>query len=159
MNVRDHQVCLVQLLRNAEYLNELDAEQDWSRRFVQLISHAIDLRRAGNITKRKIKTLKTRMKKLLGESLTHLSEEFENFRKGILKVENYLFTFLTDPHVPYHNNASERGVRKIKIKQKVSGCFRTDGGADDFAKLHSIAETAMKNGNSKFDAILAVVKQ
>jgi hypothetical protein len=37
---------------------------------------------------------------------------------------------------------------KIKIKQKVSGCFRTDSGADDFAKLHSIAETAMKNGNS-----------
>jgi len=56
-------------------------------------------------------------------------------------------------------NASERGVRKIKIKQKVSGCFRTDGGADDFAKLHSIAETAMKNGNSKFNAILAVVQQ
>ena len=99
------------------------------------------------------------MKKLLGESLTHLSEEFESFRKGILKVENYLFTFLTNPHVPYDNNASERGVRKIKIKQKVSGCFRTDGGADDFAKLHSIAETAMKNGNSKFNVILAVVKQ
>ena len=33
------------------------------------------------------------------------------------------------------------------------------GGADDFAKLHSIAETAMKNGNSKFNAILAVVQQ
>ena len=72
----------------AEYLNELDTEQDWSRRFVQLISHAIDLRRAGNITKRKIKTLKTKMKKLLGESLTHLNKEFESYRKGILKVEN-----------------------------------------------------------------------
>ena len=57
------------------------------------------------------------------------------------------------------DNDIERGVRKIKIKQKVSGCFRTDGGADDFAKLHSIAKTAMKNGNSKFNAILAVVKQ
>ena len=39
----------------------------------------------------------------------------------ILKVKDYLFTFLTNPHVPYHNNASERGVRKIKIKQKISG--------------------------------------
>ena len=103
--------------------------------------------------------LNTKMKKLLGESLTHLDDEFESFKKGILKVKDYLFTFLTDPHVPYENNASERGVRKIKIKQKVSGCFRTDGGADDFAKLHSIAETAMKNGNSKFNAILAVVQQ
>ena len=38
-------------------------------------------------------------------------------------------------------------MRKTKIKQNVSGCFRTDEGADDFAKLHSIAETAMKNEN------------
>ena len=159
MNVKDHQVCLAHLLRNAEYLNELDTKQDWSRRFIHLITHAIDLKRAGDITKRKIKVLNTKMKNLLGESLTHLDDEFESFKKGILKVKDYLFTFLTDPHVPYENNASERGVRKIKIKQKVSGCFRTDGGADDFAKLHSIAETAMKNGNSKFNAILAVVQQ
>ena len=159
MNVKDHQVCLAHLLRNAEYLNELDTKQDWSRRFIHLITQAIDLRRAGDITKRKIKVLNTKMKNLLGESLTHLDDEFESFKKGILKVKDYLFTFLTDPHVPYENNASERGMRKIKIKQKVSGCFRTDGGADDFAKLHSIAETAMKNGNSKFNAILAVVQQ
>ena len=159
MNVKNHQVCLAHLLRNAEYLNELDAKQDWSQRFIHLISHAIDLRRAGDITKRKIKALKTKMKNLLGESLTHLDEEFESFKKGILKVQDYLFTFLSDLNVPYDNNASERGVRKIKIKQKVSGCFRTDSGANDFAKLHSIAETAMKNGNSKYNAILAVVQQ
>ena len=61
--------------------------------------------------------------------------------------------------MPYENNASERAVRKIKIKQKASGCFRTDSGADGFAKLPSIADTAMKNGKSKFNAILAVVQQ
>ena len=159
MNVKDHQVCLAHLLRNAEYLNELDTKQDWSRRFIHLLAHAIDLRRNKTITQRKIKVLKTKMKNLLGESLSHLDEEFERFKKGILKVKDYLSTFLSNPLVPYDNNASERGVRKIKVKQKVSGCFRTDEGADDFAKLHSIAETAMKNGNSKFNAILAVVQQ
>jgi transposase len=41
-----------------------------------------------------------------------------------------------------------KAIWKIKIKQQISGCFRTDSGADDFAKLHSIAETAVKNGNS-----------
>ena len=158
MNVKDHQVCLAHLLRNAEYLNELDSNQNWSRRFIQLIEHSINLRREDNITSRKIKVLKTKMKNLLGESLTHLDNEFEKFKRGILKVKDYLFTFLSNPSVPYDND-TERGVRKIKIKQKVSGCFRTDSGADDFAKLHSIAETAMKNGNSKFNAILAVVKQ
>ena len=159
MNVKDHQVCLAHLLRNAEYLNELDAKQDWSRRFIHLLAHAIGLRRNETITQRKIKVLKNKMKNLLGESLSHLDDEFERFKKGILKVKDYLFTFLSNPLVPYDNNASERGVRKIKVKQKVSGCFRTDSGADDFAKLHSIVETAMKNGNSKFNAILAVVQQ
>ena len=126
-----------------------------------MLAHAIDLRRNNTITQRKIKVLKSKMKNLLGESLSHLDDEFERFKKGILKVKDYLFTFLSNPLVPYDNNASERGVRKIKIKikQKVSGCFRTDEGADDFAKLQSIAETAMKNGNSKFKAILAVVQQ
>ena len=76
-----------------------------------------------------------------------------------LQLSQRVFYRMLTPNVPYHNNASERGVRKIKIKQKISGGFRTDDGADDFAKLHSIAETAMKNGNSKFNAILAVVRQ
>lgn len=43
----------------------------------------------------------------------------------------------------------------VKIKQKISGCFRTDGDADDFAKLHSIAEER----KLEYNAILAVVQQ
>ena len=96
------------------------------------------------------------MSKLLTESLTHLHKDFETFKKGIYKVKDYLFTFLTDFSIPYDNNASERGVRKIKVKQKVCGCFRTDEGADIFAQIHSIVETAKKNGNSKYAAILAM---
>ena len=50
--------------------------------------------------------LKTKMKNLLGESLTHLDNEFEKFKRGILKVKDYLFTFLSNPSVPYEHNAS-----------------------------------------------------
>ena len=45
MKVKNHQVCLAHLLRNAEYLNELDTGQNWSRRFIRLIRHAIRLRK------------------------------------------------------------------------------------------------------------------
>lgn len=116
MNVKDHQVCLAHLSRNAEYLNELDAKQDWSRRFIHLLAHAIDFRRNNTITQRKIQVLKTKMKNLLGESLSHLDDELERFKKGILKVKNYLFTFLSYPLVPYGNNASERGGENDKDK-------------------------------------------
>ena len=103
MNVKDHQVCLAHLLRNAEYLNELDAKQDRSRRFIHLLAHAIDLRRNNTITQRKIKVLKTKMKNLLGESLSHLDEEFERFKKGILKVkDSMLYLLLCNSRVTTH---------------------------------------------------------
>ena len=103
MNVKDHQVCLAHLLRNAEYLNELDTKQDWSRRFIHLLAHAIDLRRNKTITQRKIKVLKTKMKNLLGESLSHLDEEFERFKKGILKVkDSMLYLLLCNSRVTTH---------------------------------------------------------
>ena len=103
MNVKDHQVCLAHLLRNAEYLNELDTKQDWSRRFIHLLVHAIDLRRNKTITQRKIKVLKTKMKNLLGESLSHLDEEFERFKKGILKVkDSMLYLLLCNIRVTTH---------------------------------------------------------
>lgn len=157
MKVKKHQVCLAHLLRNAEYLNELDEGQDWSRRFQHCLRDAIALRKAKNVTIKKIKKIEDKMGQLLTESLTHLHKDFETFKKGIYKVKDYLFTFLSDFSIPYDNNASERGVRKIKVKQKVSGCFRTDEGADIFAQIHSIVETAKKNGNSKYATILAMI--
>lgn len=157
MKVKKHQVCLAHLLRNAEYLNELDEKQTWSRRFQQCIRDAIDLRKNQKVTEKKVSYIVGVMDALLTENLQQLHEDFETFKKGIYKVKHYLFTFLSDFAVPYDNNASERGVRKIRVKQKVSGCFRTDDGADIFAKIHSIAETAKKNGNSKFEAILAMI--
>lgn len=157
MNVKKHQVCLAHLLRNAEYLNELDEKQTWSKRFQKCIRDAIELRKKRKVTEKRIKHLVDTMSALLTENLQQLHNDFETFKKGICKVKDYLFTFLSDFSVPYDNNASERGVRKIKVKQKVSGCFRTDDGADIFAKIHSIAETAKKNGNSKFEAILAIM--
>lgn len=42
------------------------------------------------------------------------------------------------------DNSLERGIRKLKIKQKVSGTFRSDNGADAFMALHSVTDTAWK---------------
>lgn len=91
--------------------------------------------------------------------LAHLHKDFESFKKDIAKCRDYIFTFLKNPTVPHHYNASEGGIRKIKVKQKISGCFRTDEGADIFMKIHYVVETAKKNGNSKFEAVFAVVEQ
>ncbi len=54
--------------------------------------------------------------------------------------------FLHDPAVPLSNNLVERDGRKMKTKQKISGGFRSNGGADDFATLRSVVSTARKQG-------------
>jgi len=52
------------------------------------------------------------------------------------------------------NNASERGIRKLKIKLKNSCTFRLDFGADAVFELHSVVETARKYNKTPFNAIL-----
>ena len=98
-----------------------------------------------------------RLDGLLKKNLDHLRKEFNELKRGLIKCRNYIFNFLENPAIPSDNNASERGIRKLKIKQKISGCFRSDTGADAFHAIHSIADTAWKNNQSPLDAILALV--
>lgn len=146
-------------MRNIQYLGELDPAQNWSARVSTLLIEVIHLRKTTRFEAIPAASIKERLDRLLNESVTHLHEDFQTFKNGLLKCKDYLFTFLQNPTVPYDNNASERGNRKIKVKQKVSGCFRTRQGADTFMNIHSVVETAKKNGNSKYNAILAVLGQ
>ena len=54
------------------------------------------------------------------------------------------------------NNSSERGIRKLKIKLKNSGTFRSEVGADAFLELHSIVETVKKHDLSPYKGIRAL---
>ena len=152
----NHQVCLAHLLRECQYLNELDAQQEWSRSVEKLFQEAIHQRNQKPEETIDTGTWLERLDALLKENLTDLNAKFETFRKGLLKCRDHIFNFLKDPAIPPDNNASERGIRKLKIKMKVSGCFRSDLGADAFMDLHSIVETTKKHGNSPFNAIIAL---
>jgi transposase len=54
--------------------------------------------------------------------------------------------FLSNPDVPFTNNQAERDGRMMKLKQKISGCFRSLRGANDFAVIRTLIGTANKRG-------------
>ena len=63
--------------------------------------------------------------------------------------------FLHDPAVPFTNNQAERDGRMMKLRQKISGGFRSLEGASDFATIRSFLSTAKKQGWKILDALTA----
>jgi transposase len=64
--------------------------------------------------------------------------------------------FLSDPGVPFTNNLAERDGRMMKLRQKISGGFRSMQGADDFSVIRSLISTARKQG---WDILQALASQ
>ena len=78
---------------------------------------------------------------------TNLLRRLRGYREDVLR-------FLSDPEVPFTNNIAEQAVRMPKVKQKISGCFRTFDGAAAFCTIRSYLETLRKQGADLLHALV-----
>ena len=152
----NHQVCLAHLLRELQYLSELDTNQKWSEQIANLFREAIHERNTNPTAIINKTSWLDKLDSLLKLNVSNLGKKFNTLKNGLIKCRDYIFNFLEDPMIPSDNNASERGIRKLKIKLKNSCTFRSDFGADAFLELHSVVETAKKHNQTPFNAIQAL---
>jgi transposase len=79
-----------------------------------------------------------------------LLDRLEDFEGSIL-------AFLWDEQVPFTNNQGEQDIRMVKVRQKISGCFRTLHGAQMFCRIRSYLSTCRKQGRNLWEAIQMAV--
>lgn len=156
----NHQVCIAHLLRELNYFIEVHKDP-WAIKFRQLL---LDSLKVGQKMKHKEyyinhppkNGIESRFKDLLEQSVNEEITGLVAFQKRMVKYEGYLFNFLKYPDVPPDNNGSERAIRNIKVKQKISGQFKSFEGAMNFAILRSITDTAIKNNQNVLNALFTI---
>jgi transposase len=164
-----HALCNAHLMRELKALMENEKEA-WAFalfRFLQQVCHAI------NISKKLEKSLdpgfiaflEARYDRIVAQGLAYhqslppLDDPNQRRRRGrkrhrigdnlLLRLRDYktdILRCLHNPAVPFTNNQAEQDVRMMKIRQKVSGSFRTTDGAENFTILRSVISTARKQG-------------
>ena len=156
-SAKTRQMCTAHLLRELNYLTEL-YENSWSSEFKLLLLDAMDLKKQMIISdyyqpNSERDKIISRFEKLLSLEVDVKYKKMKTFQKRMVDYKDYIFTFLYYHSVPPDNNGSERSVRNIKVKQKISGQFKNIVNAQNFAVIRSVIDTAIKNGQNIIKAL------
>lgn len=169
-----HSNCNAHHLRDLLYIEE-EMNRKWAKRMRRLLIWANHLKKKGQLNEPVISSLSQQYDTILNNAGMKEPPELptEPGKRGrkaknkssrlietMQQKKNQTLRFLYDPNVPFDNNLAERDLRMLKVKQKISGCFRTFKGAQVFCRIRSYISTVKKHDYNVLDAIvLALNKQ
>ena len=146
-NAKNHQMCTAHLQRELIGLSQKYPLQTWTLKFNDMLLRATKLaKQYSQIPNNKVREIWLEFESLLRFKLNPQWKELIAFFKRMIRYKVYLFNFLSDPAIPPDNNASERAIRNVKVKQKVSGFFKSFKGTENYAAIRSCIDTALKQG-------------
>ena len=176
-----HALCNAHHLRELKALVDIEKEE-WARKMQRLLRracHAVNLARERGVRLKPplIELFRRSYDRILKEgfafheaqpSLVRAPAPGERKRRGrqrrrtghnlLLRLsarKEDVLRFLTDPDVPFTNNQAEQDGRMMKVKQKISGGFRSEEGANTFITVRSVISTAKKQGWNVLDTLTA----
>jgi len=157
---RAHQLCHAHLLRKLQYA--IDKEQSvYAAQMQQLLRDSqadrAKIWSAGVSQAERQLVIGSYLEKLdILNRMQVIHPEERKLQKCFIKYRDWIFTFLSYPDVPADNNSSERAIRAAKVKDKISGGFRSPAGATRFADLLSLTHTLRKQHLPLLDSLAAV---
>jgi transposase len=163
-----HGECNQHILRELAYIFE-DLGQDWAGEMICLllrIKRHIDLTKLFNESETGLAQEETEIYANLYREILSCGEGGKaqapvgarRMLKRLAKYEDETLLFMYDFDVPFTNNLAERDIRMPKAKQKISGGFRSEDGANAFARVRGFVSTLRKRGKSIYDGLVAVFK-
>ena len=158
---KDNQVCLAHLIREAQYAID-DGDTTFAAGLRKLLKQACAIggRRAAlaDATLRAYGyQLDAKLDALLGITSTHAAGK--KLQKVIKGCRRHLFVFLANRAIPPTNNGSEQALRPCVIFRKVTNCFRSQWGAQLYADIRSVIETARRRAIGPLHAIISTLKR
>lgn len=154
------QLCLAHQLRNLQAVVELYPHALWPRAMQALFRFAIHVYHQRNhLSLNQYQAQLLRIEGLCNRLLDRpISQpEIYKLQKRYRKHRQHLFVFLYRSDVAPTNNVSEQALRSSVVHRKVTGGFRSQWGADAYAALASIIDTAALSGINAFDALQALI--
>jgi transposase len=156
-NAASHQLCLAHLQRELQFFAQKYPKQTWAMRFNLLLYNAYKLyQKYSSIPKELRDKILDEHLSLLNTKPIQAGKDLMAFYRRMKKYKDHLFNFLFDPDIPPDNNASERAIRNVKVKQKVSGLFKSFKGAKNYAIFRSCIDTAIKQGQKPLDVLNSI---
>ena len=157
---KTHQICTAHLLRELVFFEE-KYESNWATNFKRMLYEALEIKKElkPDDYSKKLKSrddIFEELRFLLEQTVPKNQNELFAFHKRMTKYKDYIFNFLHFDEVPPDNNASERAIRNVKVKQKISGHFKTENGAKVFAIIRSVTDTCIKNGQNILEAFKTI---